>query len=69
MAQYLIPYEIVGHILIEAANPQAACAQAIGAVRASALLLEQPGENEYRCPNGRVIKCETKRRHPTGDPT
>lgn len=55
MRQYLVGYSLEGHALIEAANPQAASAIAIAAVRNAQRQLETVGEVEYRCPDGGVI--------------
>lgn len=59
MKKYLIGYDISGHMLIEAPNPQAAAATAIGLVRTAVRSLEAQGEVEYRCPSGRVIEADS----------
>lgn len=58
MAKFLIGYEIAGHMVVDAVNSAAASATAIGIVAASARNLEAHGENEYRCPAGRVINVD-----------
>lgn len=58
--RYLVGYEIVGHMVVEASNPQAAAAMVGGQVRGAARSLEDSGENEYRAPFGDVIEVGDK---------
>jgi hypothetical protein len=55
--RYAIGYEISGHIIVEANNPQAAAAEAGAYVRSAARSL--PGDQEYRVPYGDVIDLRT----------
>lgn len=60
MTKYLVGFEIVGHVSVEAANSQAAASFAIARVKAAADDLEQYGDVEYRAPCGGVVEV-----HPT----
>lgn len=53
--RFLIGFEISGHLLVEAANAQAAAAVAIGLANSAAADLQEHGEVERRVPYGRVI--------------
>jgi len=54
--KYLVGYEIMGHLSIDATNPQAAAAEAIGIVGGTARSLEAHGDVEYRVPFGRILQ-------------